>query len=108
MSQGNTGSLGLFRNFQRAGTTVSPREIEKASSLVTTGTYAISRNPMYLGLLLVLAAWTIALGQALNLVFPVLFAVLVTVFQIGPEERMLREKFGEAYIAYRKRVRRWI
>ena len=97
-----------FRNFQRAGTTASPLEIDKASSLVITGTYAISRNPMYLGLLLILTAWTIALGQALNLVFPVVFVVWITVFQIGPEERMLRDKFGEAYAAYCQRVRRWI
>jgi protein-S-isoprenylcysteine O-methyltransferase Ste14 len=97
-----------FRTFRRAGTTTSPRDIGNASSLVTTGPYAISRNPMYLGLLLMLTAWALALGQALNAVFPVLFVVWTTLFQIGPEERMLREKFGEAYAAYCRRVRRWI
>ncbi len=97
-----------FRAFRRAGTTVSPRHIEQASALVTTGTFAISRNPMYLGLLLMLAAWAILLGQALNLLLLMVFVVLIATFQIAPEERMLREKFGEAYVDYCRRVRRWI
>jgi protein-S-isoprenylcysteine O-methyltransferase Ste14 len=101
-------AISAFLAFQKAHTTVSPVAIDQASSLVTSGPFAISRNPMYLGLALVLLGWAIGLGAATALAGPVLFVIFVTIFQIGPEERVLREKFGDAYADYCKRVRRWI
>jgi protein-S-isoprenylcysteine O-methyltransferase Ste14 len=101
-------AISAFLAFQKARTTVSPIAIDQASSLVTSGPFAISRNPMYLGLALVLLGWAIGLGAATALAGPVIFVILVTIFQIRPEERVLREKFGDAYADYCKRVRRWI
>jgi protein-S-isoprenylcysteine O-methyltransferase Ste14 len=63
---------------------------------------------MYVGLLAVLAAWALHLGNALGfLLLPVLVAYLDR-FQIGPEERVLEKKFGATFVAYRRTVRRWI
>lgn len=97
-----------FRAFQSVGTTASPIRIEEASALVTTGTYGITRNPMYLGLLLMLTGWFVFLGEGVNAAFLVLFITIISVVQIAPEERVLRQTFGDAYIAYCRKVRRWL
>lgn len=94
--------------FRRARTTVNPLRPENASSLITTGVYRVTRNPMYVGLMLVLLAWAILLASPLSLAGPVAFIAYIDRFQIQPEERILIEKFGPAYEAYRARVRRWI
>ncbi len=92
--------------FARAGTGV--RHAAGSSALVTTGAHAFTRNPMYLGMALVYA------GLALfadSLVALVLLAPLLLVIQFGVnarEERFMEAKFGDAYRAYRKRVRPWI
>ncbi|ALA57370.1 methyltransferase family protein [Nitrospira moscoviensis] len=94
--------------FRRAGTTVNPMKPESSSSLVVTGIYAFTRNPMYLGLLLVLVAWAIDLAHpAAFLVLP-LFVLYMNRFQIQPEERALASRFGPSFTAYASRVRRWI
>jgi protein-S-isoprenylcysteine O-methyltransferase Ste14 len=94
--------------FHRAKTTHHPMRPHETSVLVTTGPYRVSRNPMYFGLLAVLAAWALHLGNALGfLLLPALVAYLDR-FQIGPEEKVLEGKFGAAFGAYRRRVRRWI
>lgn len=95
-------------SFWRARTTVNPHRPEAASSLVATGLFRFSRNPMYLGLFLVLAGWAAHLTNAAALAGPLLFALYVTRFQILPEERALATKFGPEYDAYRRRTRRWI
>ena len=94
--------------FRRAQTTVNPVQIDKASSLVTSGPFRHTRNPMYLGLTSLLAAWAFALSAPLTLIGPFLFVLFITQFQIVPEERMMKEKFGAAYDDYCGRVRRWI
>lgn len=94
--------------FWRAKTTVTPLKPEKAKTLVVTGLYRYSRNPMYLGVLMILAGWALWLGNPLNVVLLAGFVAFITVFQIKPEEDALREKFGADYEAYCKRVRRWI
>jgi len=94
--------------FRAAGTTVNPLKPERASHLVVAGVYRITRNPMYLGLLLGLAALAAYLAALLALAGPVVFAVYIHRFQIKPEERALEAKFGSAYIDYRQRVRRWL
>lgn len=94
--------------FLKARTTVNPHALDQASSLVTSGPFALSRNPMYLGLVLILTALGVWWGASSALIGPVAFVAYITVFQIGPEERVMREKFGDSYVAYCKRVRRWI
>jgi len=94
--------------FRRARTTINPVNIAKTSSLVSTGIYRITRNPMYLGLTIVLAGWAFDLGSAMTLVGPMLFVAYISVFQIAPEERMLLGIFGDEYRTYARRVRRWI
>ncbi|HEX7115365.1 MAG TPA: isoprenylcysteine carboxylmethyltransferase family protein [Steroidobacter sp.] len=94
--------------FRRAQTTVDPRTPEAASSIVRTGIYRWSRNPMYLGFLLILAGWGVALSNGLALLVLPLFVAYISRFQIVPEERALRQRFGADYEAYTASVRRWI
>jgi protein-S-isoprenylcysteine O-methyltransferase Ste14 len=94
--------------FRRAHTTVDPTRPEKSTALVATGVYRISRNPMYVGLLLLLAAWAAHLANLAALVALPVFVAYMQRFQIIPEERALREKFGHAFIEYEQSVRRWL
>ena len=106
--------LGFFitfssaRNFKKKETTVNPIKPEEASQLVTDGFFKITRNPMYLGMLLFLLGLSIYNGLIVGLVFLPLFVGYITFFQIIPEERAMIEIFGEDYKAYMKKVRRWI
>ena len=94
--------------FRSAGTTVDPRVPEQSVSLVIRGVYRISRNPMYAGFLLVLIAWGMFLSNLASFVLLPVFVIYMNRFQITPEERHMREKFGEAYREYEAEVRRWI
>lgn len=94
--------------FKRARTTINPTKPDTASSLVSGGVYRITRNPMYLGLLLLLLAWAAFLSNPLALLLVPVFVLYINRFQINPEERALSSLFGGKYAAYRKRVRRWI
>ena len=94
--------------FWRAKTTVNPLKPATSSSLVTSGIYRITRNPMYVGLALVLLAWAVFLSSVWSLVGPLVFALYMTRFQIVPEERILLGLFGAAYSAYQAKVRRWL
>ena len=97
-----------FRAFRRARTTIDPLRIGQASSLVTTGIYRLTRNPMYLALTLLLCAWAAWLSAPWTALGPALFAAFITRFQILPEERVLQDIFGRPYADYRRRVGRWI
>lgn len=94
--------------FRRANTTVDPRVPQQSSSLVIRGIYRYSRNPMYLGFLLLLAALACYLMSAAALVLLPLFVLYMNRFQIVPEERHLLHKFGAEYQAYTTQVRRWL
>ena len=94
--------------FRRVQTTVHPSVPDKASAIVDSGVYRFSRNPMYLGLALVLTGWGLFLGEAANVVMIAVFVAYMTQFQIKPEERVLEAKFGAAYTDYRSSVRRWL
>lgn len=94
-------------SFRRAGTTVNPTRPQATSSLVSTGIYGFSRNPMYLGFLLALVAWAVFLANILALVPVVAFVAYMNRFQIAPEERALAVMFGTEFAAYKERVRRW-
>jgi protein-S-isoprenylcysteine O-methyltransferase Ste14 len=94
--------------FLRAKTTMNPLHPERAAALVDFGIYRFTRNPMYVGLLLILLGWGIFLANAWALAGLPVFALYITRFQIMPEERVLAEKFGAPYSAYCARVRRWL
>ena len=95
-------------NFRRQRTTVNPLAPGRASAVVQSGPYRFTRNPMYLGMGLVLVGWAVWLGNAAALLGLPLFVVLLDTLQIKPEERVLRQRFGEAYARYAARVRRWV
>ena len=101
-------ALAGVRAFGRARTSVNPLAPQNASALVTAGVYQFTRNPMYLGMGLVLVGWAVWLGNAAALLGLPLFVVLLDTLQIKPEERALRQRFGEAYARYAARVRRWL
>ena len=94
--------------FKKAQTTVNPHTPEKSASLVTNGIYHYTRNPMYLGMLLVLLGWAFYLSNfAALLVLPV-FIIYMSRFQIQPEERFMKQKFSDEYQIYMTKVRRWL
>ncbi len=94
--------------FRRARTTINPHTPDNSSSLVTTGVYRFTRNPMYAGIALVLAGWAVLLSSVWALLGLPIFVAYIGRFQIAPEERALARKFGPAYAEYRSRVRRWV
>lgn len=96
------------RAFARARTTVDPRVPHKSSSLVRSGVYRISRNPMYLGIALLLGAWALWLAHAPALLGVPAFVLYMNRFQIDAEERMLQRTFGADFERYRAQVRRWL
>lgn len=92
--------------FRRAGTPVKP--FERSTTLVTHGVYRFTRNPMYLGLLIVLIGAAVAFGTLTPwFPIPIFFLIVHTQFIRG-EEEFLEGIFGADYLAYKKRVRRWI
>ena len=95
-------------NFLVRKTSASPLKPEKASSIIRTGFYRLSRNPMYLGMVIVLLGWAVMLLNPMALIGLPLFVAFIQRFQIAPEERALTRLFGEEYIAYTRQVRRWI
>lgn len=99
--------LGVLR-FRVADTTVNPLTPDASSTLVRTGVYRISRNPMYLGFLLLLLALAAYLANLLSLLLAVCFVPYMSRFQIVPEERMLTELFGDEFEDYKATVRRWL
>jgi len=94
--------------FRNAKTTANPLKPQAATSLVVTGIYKFTRNPMYVGLAVVLVGWAVFLWSAWALPGPVAFVAYISRFQIAPEERALAALFGEKYSAYKCSVRRWV
>lgn len=94
--------------FRKAKTTVNPMSPEKSSALVCTGIYKYSRNPMYLGMALLLLAWTIYLASVWALLGVMAYVLYITRFQIIPEERVMEKLFGQEYLVYKVKVRRWL
>lgn len=98
-------AMGLFK---KKDTTVLPFKPEKSTALVTDGVYRLTRNPMYLGMAFVLLGATFITRQPLGVLALLAACVYLTKFQIKPEERALEKIFGQDYIDYKARVRRWI
>jgi len=104
------GALGLpaLRSFRRAGTTIDPIHVDRAGHLVTEGIYRITRNPMYVALASLVVAWACLLPGLRVWAGPAFLVFWLDRFQIVPEERALTARFGEAYVRYGERVRRWL
>ena len=106
--------LGLFvfisavRSFRKQRTTVNPLEPRQASSLVVSGIFKYSRNPMYLGMLIVLLSISFKFNLVGGIVISLFFFLFITRFQIFPEEEAMNELFGDEFIEYSKKTRRWI
>ena len=95
-------------SFRRAKTTVNPTRPDSTSSLVVSGIYRYTRNPMYLGMLLILLGWAAFLSNGLALFVLPAFVLYMNRFQISPEERVLASLFAHDYAEYSARVRRWL
>lgn len=94
------------RAFQRAGTALRPAP--GSSAMVTTGAYRFTRNPMYLGFVLIALGVAFLLGALSSLFVPPILAAILQSQFIVHEEQWMEERFGREYIEYRKRVRRWL
>ena len=101
-------ALGGIWAFRKAKTTINPTTPEKASYLVSSGIFRVTRNPMYLGMQLILIAAIFKLGNYYGFIAAAFFNLYITQFQIKPEERIIETIFGEEYLHYKKKVRRWL
>ena len=95
-------------SFKRQKTTVNPISIEKASSLVVSGVFKYSRNPMYLGMSFILLGLAFKFNLIGGLLFTSIFVIFITIFQIKPEEAAMEKLFDQEWKDYIKNVRRWI
>ena len=94
--------------FRQAKTTIAPTRPDKTSSLVSGGIYSITRNPMYLGMIFIIVAAVLKFGNYYGFIALLFFIVYITQFQIKPEERIIEGIFGEQYVQYKNKVRRWL
>ena len=94
--------------FRGKRTTVNPFTPSASSSVVSSGVYRVSRNPMYLGFFLALAGWALYLSNVAAVLLLPAFVAYMTQYQIKPEERALAAKFGPEFAQYMARVRRWV
>ncbi|MDO4251075.1 MAG: isoprenylcysteine carboxylmethyltransferase family protein [Moraxella sp.] len=94
--------------FKQAKTTVNPMTPNQSNKIVNTGIFSVSRNPMYLGMTIILIGVAIYLGELMAFIWVIGFVLYMTKFQIKPEERILSEKFGDEFKQYCQAVRRWI
>ena len=94
--------------FIKSKTTVNPIQFEEVNKLVTSGIFKYSRNPMYLGMLMIVLSTSIFYLNIYSILTPFLFILWINKFQIKREEEFLIEKFGDEYITYKKKTRRWI
>ena len=94
--------------FYKSRTTPNPMKPDNVNSFVVSGLYKCSRNPMYVGLLMVLLGYAIWLGSLTPFLLLPLFVYVITMMQIIPEEDILEKKFGQDYLEYKSRVKRWL
>jgi len=105
------GSLILINpvfKFIKSKTTVNPVKFKKVNKLVTSGIYKYSRNPMYLGMILIIISTSIFYLNYYSVITPFIFYFWINRFQIKREEIFLKEKFGKEYLSYMSKTRRWI
>ena len=94
--------------FKKDKTTVNPINPEETTTLVTTGIFSITRNPMYLGLFFVISSTILFFGSWFGIIILIFFVWYINKFQIIPEEEAMEKLFGNKYDEYRQNVRRWI
>ena len=94
--------------FIKSKTTIDPIKFKKVNKLITTGIYKYSRNPMYLGLLMIVTSTSLFYLNIISITTPFLFYFWINRFQIKREEIFLTEKFGKEYLLYKTKTRRWI
>ena len=94
--------------FIKSKTTIDPIKFKKVNKLIISGIYKYSRNPMYLGLLMIVISTSIFYLNIFSITTPFLFYCWINRFQIKREEIFLTEKFGEEYMSYKIKTRRWI
>ena len=95
-------------DFIKSKTTINPVKFKNVNRLVTTGIYRYSRNPMYLGMILIIISTTIYYLNFLSVFSPLIFYIWINKFQINREEIFLEDKFGSEYLKYKSKTRRWI
>ena len=100
--------ISAVRLFKKDKTTVNPLSPEQATKLVTDGIFKYSRNPMYLGMALVLGSIAVFFNLIGGIILIALFCAYITKFQILPEERAMRDLFSDDFDKYTKVTRRWI
>ena len=107
-------SVGIFilinpvLKFKKSKTTINPIKFKKVNKLVTSGIYKYTRNPMYLGLLMIVISSSIFYLNIYSILTPLFFYLWINRFQIKREEIFLTEKFGKEYLSYKNTTRRWI
>ena len=94
--------------FIKSKTTIDPIKFKKVNKLITSGIYKYSRNPMYLGFLMIVISTSIFYLNIFSITTPFLFYCWINRFQIKREEIFLAEKFGKEYMSYKTKTRRWI
>ena len=100
--------ISAVRSFREQKTTVNPLKPKQASSLVTSGIFRFSRNPMYLGMLIILLSISFKFNLLGGIIISLLFFIFITKFQIFPEEEAMNELFGDKFTQYSNTTRRWI
>ena len=108
MILGLTIFVSAVKSFRIQKTTVNPLDPKQASSLVTSGIFKLSRNPMYLGMLIILLSMSFKFNLIGGLITSIFFYIFITKFQIIPEEAAMNELFGNEFIDYCKKTKRWI
>ncbi|OED62363.1 hypothetical protein A143_13085 [Vibrio splendidus ZS-139] len=104
---GVVGLAGIWE-FRKQKTTVNPIKVETASSVVDSGIFGYTRNPMYLGLFILLFCFGYFFQNLFSVLLSFVFVMYMNQFQIKPEERALEQLFGAEYVDYKQKVRRWI
>jgi len=94
--------------FIKSKTTIDPIKFKKVNKLITTGIYKYSRNPMYLGLLMIVTSTSLFYLNIFSITTPIFFYFWINRFQIKREEIFLTEKFGKEYSLYKAKTRRWM
>jgi protein-S-isoprenylcysteine O-methyltransferase Ste14 len=100
--------ISAVKSFSIQQTTINPLEPRQASSLVTSGIFKFSRNPMYLGMLIILLSITFKFNLIGGMIASLFFYIFITKFQIIPEELAMNELFENEFIDYSKKTRRWV
>ncbi|MAV69798.1 MAG: hypothetical protein CMG04_03210 [Candidatus Marinimicrobia bacterium] len=98
-------AINLFKKYK---TTITPLNPSSATNLITNGIYKFSRNPMYLGMLLILAGISIMVNPIGGLLLMLIFLTYINKFQIIPEEKAMADLFKDEFLEYKEKVRRWI